>query len=91
MALVIVLAFGFIIWHLSKSFRGVVENVKYPHRTCPFCDNDVAGHKDYAAVNGNSFVNYTCPNCGAYNNASSRIWYRKKGNNMADIEMREGT
>jgi ribosomal protein S27AE len=90
MALIVALIFGFIIWYLSKSFRGTVENVKYPHKTCPFCGSGVAGHKDYVAINNTSFVNYNCTNCGAYNNASTSIWYRKKGNSSSDIEMRQG-
>jgi len=90
MALLVALAFGALIWFLCSSFRSSVENVKYPHKTCPFCGNDVSGHNDYVAVQGTSFVNYTCSNCGAYNNRSTNIWYRKKGNNSSDIEMRTG-
>ena len=91
MALIVALAFGVLICFLCRSFRSAVENVKYPHKTCPFCGNDVSGHKDYVAVQGNSFVNYTCSKCGAYNNKSSDIWYRKKADNSSDIEMRAGT
>lgn len=91
MALIIALAFGFLIWYLSKSFKNAVENIKYPHRRCPFCGSDVVGHKDFVAINGDSYVNYNCTNCGAYNNASTYIWYRKKGNGSSDIEMRQGS
>ena len=90
MSLIIALAFGFAIWYLSKSFRNYVEDIKYPHKTCPFCGNDVSGHKDYIAISGESFVNYVCSNCGAYNNKSSNIWYRKKNNNSYDTEMKVG-
>ena len=90
MALILALAFGFGIWYLCSSFRNAVEDVKYPHKTCPFCGNDVSGHKEHVAINGQSFVNYNCSNCGAYNNRSNNIWYRRKGNNSSDIEMRSG-
>lgn len=90
MALLFALAFGFVIWYLSQSFRRSVENLKYTHKKCPFCGNDVPGHKEYVAMQGESFVNYTCSNCGAYNNKSSDIWYRKKEDNSSDTEMRCG-
>lgn len=90
MELIFALAFGAIIWYLCRSFGRTVEDIKYPHKTCPFCGNDVSGHKDYVALQGNSFVNYTCSNCGAYNNKSTNIWYRKKGDSVTDIEMRVG-
>ncbi len=89
--IIIALLFGVTIFFLCRFLRKSIENVKYPHRICPFCGNDVAGHKDYVAINGNSFVNYTCSNCSAYNNRSSSIWYRQKGSNSSDIEMRTGT
>ena len=37
MGMVIALIFGGIIWVICKSFRSTVENVKYQHKTCPFC------------------------------------------------------
>lgn len=88
MEMVIALIFGGIIWVICKSFRSTVENVKYQHKTCPFCGNDVSGHKEHVAINGQSFINYNCKNCGAYNNRSSKIWYRKKDDNSSDVEMK---
>ena len=56
MELIVALAFGALIWFLCSSFRTAVDDVKYPHKTCPFCGNEVSGHKDYVAVHNLSIA-----------------------------------
>ena len=89
--IIIALLFGVAIYFLCNLLKSSLEDSKYPHRRCPFCGTDVSGRKGYVTVNDYSFVSYTCPNCGAYNNKSTNIWYRKKGNNGSDVEMRTET
>lgn len=84
----IIFIIGFIL--LIRYVGKALESWKYPHRRCPFCGSDVPGHREHYALNDDSFLNYNCPNCGAYVNANSRIWHRKKANakDDFDVEMR---
>ncbi len=72
-----------------RSLGTTIQDVKYAHRKCPFCGSDVSGRRSHTAIGNSSFVNYNC-SCGAYANASSKIWHRKKVNakNDFDTEMR---
>lgn len=80
--LFIIIGFCYLIRLLGKS----IESMKYPHKKCPFCGSDVSGHNGYVSINGDSFINYKCSRCGAHNNRSSSIWYRKESNTKDDFE-----
>lgn len=81
-----------IVIQIFRFLGNSIQNVKYPHKTCPFCGNDVPGRRGNVAFNGDSFVHYNCTKCGAFKNANSTIWYRKKAKgNEYDYEMRMDT
>lgn len=90
MLLLLILVFSCIFWFSLNAFKNSVQDKRYPERRCPYCGTIVHGRKGYTAINDNSFVNYTCTNCGATNNKSSNIWYRKRllPNGDYDYEMK---